>query len=68
MISSSTSLSCRSLSTGQRGEVFEINGDQVAVILDNAELNIDTFEEQDAKSSIYWIDSKLLLHFNIMSA
>ncbi|XP_074590357.1 uncharacterized protein LOC141846248 isoform X2 [Curcuma longa] len=51
-----TFLSGRSLSTGQRGEVFEINGDQVAVILDNAELNTDTFEEPDAKSSVYWID------------
>ncbi|XP_042458442.1 uncharacterized protein LOC122042399 isoform X2 [Zingiber officinale] len=46
----------RPLSSGQRGEVFEINGDQVAVILDNAEPNIDTSEEPDAKPSIYWID------------
>ncbi|KAG6529405.1 hypothetical protein ZIOFF_011603 [Zingiber officinale] len=51
-----TFLSGRPLSSGQRGEVFEINGDQVAVILDNAEPNIDTSEEPDAKPSIYWID------------
>ncbi|URE16016.1 hypothetical protein MUK42_01893 [Musa troglodytarum] len=57
----------RSLSTGQRGEVYEVNGDQVAVILDNSgnkveEGNSETTMEQDAKPSIYWIDIQDIVH------
>ncbi|THU61269.1 hypothetical protein C4D60_Mb07t21520 [Musa balbisiana] len=65
----------RSLSTGQRGEVYEVNGDQVAVILDNTgnkveegnsettkEQNSETTKEQDAKPSIYWIDIQDIVH------
>lgn len=37
-------ISCRSLCSGQRGEVYEVNGDRVAVIVDASE---DT-NEQDA--------------------
>lgn len=63
----------RSLSTGQRGEVYEVNGDQVAVILDNTgnkveEENSETTKEQDAKPSIYWIDSMILFHSNMKSS
>lgn len=71
----------RSLSTGQRGEVYEVNGDQVAVILDNTgnkveegnsettkEQNSETTKEQDAKPSIYWIDSMILFHSNMKSS
>uniref|UniRef100_A0A1D1ZG64 ATPase family AAA domain-containing protein 1 n=1 Tax=Anthurium amnicola TaxID=1678845 RepID=A0A1D1ZG64_9ARAE len=52
----------RSLSSGQRGEVYEVNGDQVAVILDSVENNNDEGgkDEQnswgDARPSIYWIN------------
>jgi hypothetical protein len=59
-------LNCRTLSNGQRGEIYEINGDQVAVIFDppdekladgpKDEANEDA-EEEDAKSSVYWVDS-----------
>lgn len=63
-ISSLTTLFYRSLSAGKRGEVYEINGDQVAVIFDIGdskvkELNVYAAKEQDAKPSIYWIDSML---------
>uniref|UniRef100_A0A0D9VL19 AAA+ ATPase domain-containing protein n=1 Tax=Leersia perrieri TaxID=77586 RepID=A0A0D9VL19_9ORYZ len=50
----------RTLSKGQRGEVYEINGDQVAVIFDPpAEKlhdgdNDATSKEENAKASIYW--------------
>ncbi|XP_009407780.2 uncharacterized protein LOC103990390 isoform X1 [Musa acuminata AAA Group] len=62
-----TFVSGRSLSTGQRGEVYEVNGDQVAVILDNTgnkveEENSETTKEQDAKPSIYWIDIQDIVH------
>jgi DNA-binding helix-hairpin-helix protein with protein kinase domain len=63
---SSNCSNCRTLSNGQRGEIYEINGDQVAVIFDppdekladgkKDEANEDC-EEQDAKSSVYWVDS-----------
>lgn len=52
----------RPLPNGQRGEVYEVNGDQVAVILDNfdnMESNpkegdkVDNFN-QDGKPSVYW--------------
>lgn len=49
------------MSSGQRGEIYEVNGDQVAVIFDVSEKQ--TMEEekdekpkaQDVKPSIYWI-------------
>uniref|UniRef100_A0A0D9VL16 AAA+ ATPase domain-containing protein n=1 Tax=Leersia perrieri TaxID=77586 RepID=A0A0D9VL16_9ORYZ len=55
-----TFISGRTLSKGQRGEVYEINGDQVAVIFDPpAEKlhdgdNDATSKEENAKASIYW--------------
>lgn len=50
---------------GQRGEVYEVNGDQVAVILDNTEEKIkegnkDENIKQDAKPSVYWFNSMSL--------
>lgn len=57
----------RPLSSGQRGEVYEVNGDQVAVILDS---NGDTKDSQEehmtaelaGKTPIYWIDVQDIEH------
>uniref|UniRef100_A0A0E0CRI4 AAA+ ATPase domain-containing protein n=1 Tax=Oryza meridionalis TaxID=40149 RepID=A0A0E0CRI4_9ORYZ len=55
-----TFISGRTLSKGQRGEVYEINGDQVAVIFDPlAEKlhdgdNDATSKEENTDASIYW--------------
>ncbi|CAH1413887.1 unnamed protein product [Lactuca virosa] len=43
----------RPLGTGQRGEIYEISGERVAVILDSTEDN-----DQSAKPSIYWLLAK----------
>ncbi|KAI3501990.1 hypothetical protein L1887_30020 [Cichorium endivia] len=53
----------RPLGSGQRGEVFEINGDRVAVILDSMEDKTQDVKdteklEQSAKPSIYWLLAK----------
>ncbi|KAD3641934.1 hypothetical protein E3N88_31158 [Mikania micrantha] len=53
----------RSIATGQRGEIYEINGERVAVILDIAEDKTDVAKdneklEQSATSSIYWLHMK----------
>ncbi|KAI7753292.1 hypothetical protein M8C21_028336, partial [Ambrosia artemisiifolia] len=53
----------RPLATGQRGEIFEINGERVAVILDSVEDKADDSKddekaEQSATPSIYWIHAK----------
>ncbi|XP_042391032.1 spastin-like isoform X2 [Zingiber officinale] len=66
-VGASVQVNCGSLSTGKRGEVYEINGDQVAVIFDNAEskveeLNVYVAKEEDAKPSIYWINIQDLVH------
>lgn len=48
----------RSLPSGQRGEVYEVSGDRVAVVLDNKDKKATkTGEEAEeaAKSSTYWI-------------
>ncbi|XP_072978016.1 uncharacterized protein [Typha angustifolia] len=63
-----TSISGRPLSKGQRGEVYEINGEQVAVIFDNLENKVEEgrgdekIKEEKAKSSIYWIDIQDIVH------
>ncbi|XP_040376870.1 uncharacterized protein LOC102705413 isoform X2 [Oryza brachyantha] len=63
-----TFISGRTLSKGQRGEVYEINGDQVAVIFDPpAEKlhdgdNDAASKEENAKASIYWVDSQDIVH------
>ncbi|KAK9165698.1 hypothetical protein Scep_000889 [Stephania cephalantha] len=61
-----TIIHTRSLSSGQRGEVYEVNGDRVAVILDD---NYEKKGEKDdkiatetAKSSIYWIHIQDIEH------
>ncbi|MFS7944269.1 putative AAA+ ATPase domain, ATPase, AAA-type, core, AAA ATPase, AAA+ lid domain-containing protein [Helianthus anomalus] len=58
-----TFITRRPLATGQRGEIFEINGERVAVILDSVEYNTydskdDEKAEQSATPSIYWIHAK----------
>ncbi|KAL5980996.1 hypothetical protein ACLOJK_028916 [Asimina triloba] len=55
---------CRPLSSGQRGEVYEVNGDQVAVVLDpagKAEEGKKVTEEAEGPA-IYWIDTKDIEH------
>ncbi|KVH95812.1 AAA+ ATPase domain-containing protein [Cynara cardunculus var. scolymus] len=61
-----TVISRRPLATGQRGEIYEINGERVAVILDSTEDKADDVKdneklEQSAKPSIYWIHAKHVL-------
>ena len=64
---SSVCYNCRTLSNGQRGEVYEINGDQVAVIFDPpeevvADGNKDEADKvQNATPAVYWVDSMLLV-------
>ncbi|XP_075657467.1 uncharacterized protein LOC142627481 isoform X2 [Castanea sativa] len=52
----------RPLANGQCGEVYEVNGDRVAVILDISEKKANNGEEEKEKESskppIYWIDAK----------
>ncbi|KAK2635745.1 hypothetical protein Ddye_030537 [Dipteronia dyeriana] len=59
----------RPLSSGQRGEVYEVNGDRVAVILDivgdrkvNEGEKDDKVTEQLARPPVYWIDVKDIEH------
>ncbi|KAJ4966134.1 hypothetical protein NE237_017983 [Protea cynaroides] len=57
----------RSLSSGQRGEVYEVHGDRVAVILDGTENKTDGDKdgkstEQAAQPSIYWIHVQDIEH------
>ncbi|CAI9283694.1 unnamed protein product [Lactuca saligna] len=47
----------RPLGTGQRGEIYEISRERVAVILDSTEDN-----DQSAKPSIYWLLAKHVKH------
>ncbi|CAH9088234.1 unnamed protein product [Cuscuta europaea] len=65
----------RTLSRGQRGEVYELGGDQVAVILDINEKEKDGEKDEkpmamaeDAKPSIYWIPVKDIEHDNDVQA
>lgn len=57
---------CRALSSGQRGEVYEVNGDRAAVILDISADNKgegekdDKVAEQPARPPVYWIDGNIL--------
>ncbi|KAJ8747826.1 hypothetical protein K2173_012416 [Erythroxylum novogranatense] len=59
-----TNIRGRPLSSGQRGEVYEVNGDRVAVILDlTGEIEPDKDKDeqlvdQSVKAPIYWIDVK----------
>ena len=52
---------CRPLSSGQRGEVYEVNGNEVAVVLDVGETNADGEKDekltsQATRPSICWIN------------
>ncbi|KAL9229932.1 hypothetical protein vseg_005344 [Gypsophila vaccaria] len=53
-------LDTREIPTGQRGEVYEVEKDRVAVILDREEK--DASLEKDAKPPIYWISVKDIEH------
>ncbi|KAJ1281057.1 hypothetical protein BS78_04G279100 [Paspalum vaginatum] len=63
-----TFISGRGLSNGQRGEVYEINGDQVAVIFDppTAESHQGdedvTSKDEYAKPTVHWVDSQDIAH------
>ncbi|XP_017971232.1 PREDICTED: uncharacterized protein LOC18608512 isoform X1 [Theobroma cacao] len=64
-----TSIRGRPLASGQRGEVYEVDGDRVAVILDISSNNKAKEEEKDEKSTknstsppVYWIDVKDIEH------
>ncbi|KAK9052624.1 hypothetical protein SSX86_029254 [Deinandra increscens subsp. villosa] len=53
----------RSIATGQSGEIYEIDGERVAVILDTAEDKTDDAKDNEkpepsATSSIYWLHMK----------
>lgn len=53
---------CRTLSKGTRGEVYEVNGDRAAVILEMSDEKIDDVskgdneEKKHDKPRVYWID------------
>ncbi|KQK18892.1 uncharacterized protein LOC100838141 isoform X2 [Brachypodium distachyon] len=69
-----TFISGRTLSNGQRGEVYEINGDQVAIVFDPLEKKLadgkqnEANKEQDAKPSVYWVDTQDIEHDHDMEA
>ncbi|GER56829.1 P-loop containing nucleoside triphosphatehydrolases superfamily protein [Striga asiatica] len=56
----------RTLSSGQRGEVYEVNGDQVAVIFDISSKTEEVKDEKNAetatKPSICWLNAKDIEH------
>ncbi|XP_031476070.1 uncharacterized protein LOC116247846 isoform X2 [Nymphaea colorata] len=58
----------RQLSSGQRGEVYEVNGDQVAVIFDDSSKKTKEGHAAEkgnvkaAKPSVYWIDVQDIEH------
>ncbi|KAK3155288.1 hypothetical protein QOZ80_2BG0201260 [Eleusine coracana subsp. coracana] len=63
-----TFISGRTLSNGQRGEVYEVNGDQVAVIFDPPTEKLHAGDvdvaskEENAKPTIYWVDAQDIVH------
>uniref|UniRef100_A0A0E0L9J9 AAA+ ATPase domain-containing protein n=1 Tax=Oryza punctata TaxID=4537 RepID=A0A0E0L9J9_ORYPU len=69
-----TSINGRTLSNGQRGEVYEINGDQVAVIFDPSEDKLsddkkgEASKEQLAKPAVCWVDTQDIEHDHDMQA
>ncbi|KAK3159100.1 hypothetical protein QOZ80_2AG0145700 [Eleusine coracana subsp. coracana] len=63
-----TFISGRTLSNGQRGEVYEVNGDQVAVIFDpptekmhGGDVDVAS-KEENTKPTIYWVDAQDIAH------
>lgn len=65
IVSDQTVTSFRALSKGQRGEVYEVNGDRAAIILDIGEDKVndagkeDKKPEQPEKPPVYWIHGKI---------
>lgn len=65
IVSDRTVTSFRALSKGQRGEVYEVNGDRAAVILDIGEVKVndvskeDKEPEQPEKPPVYWLDGNI---------
>ncbi|KAI9085053.1 hypothetical protein K1719_033045 [Acacia pycnantha] len=61
-----TNIHGRSLSNGQRGEVYEVEGDQIAVIMDISEDNIKDGEmeksNEHTESRLCWIHVKDIEH------
>ncbi|XP_020696627.1 uncharacterized protein LOC110109771 [Dendrobium catenatum] len=51
-----------SLVSGQRGEVYEVKENHVAVILDNATNETGDDKEKDDKLSLYWFDIQDIAH------
>eukprot|EP00252_Welwitschia_mirabilis_P023433 TRINITY_DN6612_c0_g1_i1.p1 TRINITY_DN6612_c0_g1~~TRINITY_DN6612_c0_g1_i1.p1 ORF type:complete len:1074 (-),score=251.88 TRINITY_DN6612_c0_g1_i1:327-3548(-) len=57
-----TYINRRPLVKGQHGEVYEINGDKVAIILDRDEITTEAGSSQgcllppDGKATLYWVD------------
>lgn len=69
---------CRALTNGQRGEVYEVNGDEVAVILDVKEDRANEGEVENLNNDrvappVYWIHGtfflfKILKDFNPLNS
>ncbi|XP_078180664.1 uncharacterized protein LOC144574560 isoform X2 [Carex rostrata] len=58
-----TFVSVRSLSSGAKGEVYEVTGDQVAVIFDSTENKLEeASKSEDSEEMIVWVDIKDLEH------
>lgn len=56
----------RPLANGQRGEVYEVNGDRVAVILDISEdreneVELESVNNDGRKPPVYWINGMFFL-------
>lgn len=63
-----TCFTCRPLSNGQRGEVYEVDGDRVAVILDVNDVKSDGNKDEKSsesplKPAIYWIHGNFIFFF-----
>lgn len=60
----------RPLSSGECGEVYEVNGEQVAVIMDKISEKDEGNDvpEEHIKPSVYWIDVRDLVHDDAIEA
>ena len=63
---------CRPLSNGQRGEVYEVDGDRVAVILDVNDVKPDGDTEEKSSESppkppIHWIQGDFIFQVKLVS-
>lgn len=64
---------CRPLSNGQRGEVYEVDGDRVAVILDVNDVKPDGNKDEKSSESppkppIYWIHGNFIFLDKLISS